>query len=89
MNKRVEHWIRTFAFFEPIIDEYGEKHPEHMDKVREYKNVVVEIFNHDKQGLIQESAGDKIRRMTENAKPRDWRVEQDICDDYFSTEPSC
>ena len=68
MNKRVEHWIRTFAFFEPMIDEYGEKHSEHMDKVREYKNVVVEIFNHDKQGLIKESAADTIMRKVEEAR---------------------
>lgn len=89
-NKRVDYWIETLTFFEDVIDEWGERYPDQIQKVNDYKNVIEDIYNHNKQGVIGESVGDKIRRMTENAKPvQDWRVEEDICDDYFATEPSC
>lgn len=73
MSMHVERWIRVFAFFEPIIDQYGEDHPEHMDKVREYKNAVMSIFNYDKMGLIGESLGDQILRVAEQGKDPAYR----------------
>ena len=90
-NKRVDYWIETLTFFEDVIDEWGERYPDQIQKVNAYKNVIEDIYNHNKQGVIGQSVGDKIREAVENAPKSsdDWRVEQDICDDYFAVEPSC
>lgn len=66
-NKRVDFWIETLAFFEDVIEEWGERFPDQIQKVNDYKNVIEEIYNHNKKGLINESLGDSIRRMTDEA----------------------
>ena len=90
-NKRVDYWIKTLTFSEDVINEWGERYPDQIQKVNDYKNVIEDIYNHNKQGVIGQSVGDKIREAVENAPKGsdDWRVEQDICDDYFAVEPSC
>ena len=86
MNKRVDFWLETLAYWLDEIKAAGADRPE---RVHDYETVIKEIHNHNKQKLIGETVGDKLLRMTENRTTKDWRVEQDICDDYFYTEPSC
>lgn len=86
MNKRVDFWLETLAYW---LDEIIAAGADREDKVNDYKNVIQEIYDHNKQKLIGETVGDKLMRMTENRRTTDPRIEQDICDDYFSTEPSC
>lgn len=89
-NKRVEFWLDTLNYWLDEIDELGERYPDKMKKVHDYHAVIDDIYNHDKQGVIGKSLGDKVREATEGKKSvQDWRIEEDICDDYFSVEPSC
>ena len=72
-NKRVDYWIETLTFFEDVIEEWGERYPDKIQKVNDYKNVIEEIYNHNKKGLIGESLGDQIRRVAEQSKDPEYR----------------
>ena len=64
-NKRVEFWLETLNYFVDDIKELGERYPDKMRKVNDYMNVIDDIYNHDKQGVIGESIGAKIERVVE------------------------
>ena len=68
MIDKVEHWVRVLVYFEDAVDQWGETHPEQADKVKQYKDVVMDIFKYGEMGLIEESPADRMARMVDQAR---------------------
>lgn len=83
MNKRVDFWLETLAYW---LDEIVAAGADREDKVNDYKQVIKEIYDHNKKGLIGKTDGDKIREMANADRKTLDKFKPDVCFDYYVTD---